>query len=398
MTIRIRIHKMALQRMACALFGIAVVGGAAFLSGCSTPPPPKEPRLAWPEPPEKARIEFVRSIVDDEDLGKDTTSTQSILKFLEGEKPSRSRIVEPMGIAVSDDGNRMYVSDHAQGTVFAFDFKNKTLARFQGDSGLASPMGIALDAQENVYVVDQERKGVAVFDRTGKQLRFITDPSIIRPTGIAIDSARGKVYVADTSHAKLADHTVKVFNLEGKFLGKVGVGKGQDEGAFLFPTMLAVDQKGDLYVADTLNSRVQEFDPDGKFIQIIGGRGTSYGQFDKPKGVAVDSFGNIYVVDSGWSNVQIFNNKGRILLFFGGRGTYPGLLQNPASLAIDKQNRIYVGDMINHRINIYQLVNTSAEDSAAKDEASAKKADAAKKEEAPAKQEVPAKKEEAPAK
>jgi len=382
----IQISKLALRRLTVALCSGAIAGSLTILSGCSTPPPVKEARLVWPEAPEKAHIEFIRSIVSDEDLGKDTTNSQALLKFLEGEKPAKNRIVEPMGIALSDDGNRMYVSDHAQAAVFVYDFEKKTAIKIGGDeSPLASPMQLALDAQENIYVVEQAKKGVSVFDRTGKSLRFITDPSIIRPTGIAIDKVRGKIYVSDTAHSKESDHTVKVFDMEGKMTGKLGKGKGDIESAFLFPTFLTVDPKGNLFVADTLNSRVQEFDADGKFVQQIGKRGTAWGQFDKPKGVALDSFGNIYVVDSGWSNTQIFNAKGQVMLFFGGRGTYPGLMQNPTALAIDKNNRIYAGDMMNHRINVYQLVNTTAEDSIVKDDAAAKKPDPVTKAETPEK-------------
>ena len=62
-------------------------------------------------------------------------------------------------------------------------------------------------------------------------------------------------------------------------------------------------------------------------------------------------------------NVQIFNPQGQILLFFGGRGPLPGMLKNPTALAIDKNNRIYVGDYLNHRVEVYQLVNTTAADS-----------------------------------
>ena len=68
-------------------------------------------------------------------------------------------------------------------------------------------------------------------------------------------------------------------------------------------------------------------------------------------------------MDSAWSNVQIFNARAEVLMFFGGRGSYPGLLTNPTDIAIDPQNRIYVADHLSHRINVYQLVNTSAEDS-----------------------------------
>ncbi len=126
---------------------------------------------------------------------------------------------------------------------------------------------------------------------------------------------------------------------------------------------MTVDDKGFVYVGDTLNSRVQKFDPDGKFVTTFGQLGTNWGEFDKPKGVAVDTFGNLYVVDSGWSNVQIFNPKGQVLLFFGGRGPVPGMLKNPLAIAIDKNNKIYVGDYLNHRIGVYELVNTTAADS-----------------------------------
>jgi len=391
----IQIHRLSVQRLLRAVLGVTVVGALTVLSGCaSAPPPAKETRLVWPEPPKKARIEFVRAISSDDDLEKDTTNTQSFLNFLEGEKPAANRIVEPMGIAVSDDGDRLYVSDKAQSAVFIYDFAKKTAFKIGGgDKPLATPMGLALDAQENIYVVESKKKGVSVFDREGKFLRFITDASVVRPVGIAIDNTRGKIYVGDPSHTDNPDHTVKIFDLQGKFLGKVGKGSGNAEGSFLFPTYLAVAPNGHLFVADTLNARVQEFDVDGKFVQAIGKRGTAWGQFDVVKGVGLDSFGNIYAADSGWCNVQIFNPKGQVMLFFGGRGTYPGLMQGPAVLTIDKKNRIYVGDVMNHRVNVYQLVNTTAADSIPKEDASAKKADAPAK-----KEDAPVKKEEAPAK
>jgi hypothetical protein len=50
-------------------------------------------------------------------------------------------------------------------------------------------------------------------------------------------------------------------------------------------------------------------------------------------------------------------------LFFGGRGPIPGMMKNPLSIVIDKNNQIYVGDYLNHRIGVYRLVNTKAEDS-----------------------------------
>ena len=334
------------------------------LGGCATAPKKEEPvRLVWPPPPLTARVEFVRSIVSDEDLGRDTTFSQNLLAFLAGDKPAPNRIVAPMGLAVSDDGQRLYVSDFARLAVFVFDFGQKKFSKIGEDHKLARPVGLALDAQEQLYVVEQEKRGISVFDRGGKQVRFITHPSVERPTGIALDRRREKIYLADTGRSKSEEHTIRIFNRAGELVGTLGRGRGEEPGQFLFPTYLAVDDTGNLYVTDTLNSRVQVFDANGKYVKTLGQRGSAWGMFDKPKGVALDTFGNVYVADSGWSNVQIFNPKGQVLLFFGGRGPIPGMLKNPTAIAIDRSNRIYVADYLNHRVEVYQLVNTRAEDS-----------------------------------
>jgi len=349
--------------MARALTGAAATAMFALLVGCASEVTKQEPLPVWPNPPEVTRIQFVRALYDDGDLKAESTASRKLLNFLAGEPAPANRILEPMGIAVSDDGHRVYVSDYAQLAVFGFDFEKKTSFKVPG---LAGPMGIALDAEENFYVAEVGGKGVQVYDKTGKQLRSISDPSIERPVGVAIDIPRGKLYVADTGHAESKEHTVKIFDLQGKLLGKIGKQIGDIPGSFLFPTWITVDPKGNLFVADTMNSRVQKFDPDGKYLMSYGKRGTAAGQFDKPKGVGVDNLGNLYVVDSGWSNVQIFNTKGEVLLFFGSRGAGTGQLQNPSVLTIDKQNRVYVGDVIGHRVNVYQLVNTTADDEALK--------------------------------
>lgn len=339
-------------------------GLSIMLASCVTAPPPAEmTRLVWPAPPLTTRIEFVRSLFSEEDVGRDVTFNEKLVEFISGKKPPANRIAEPMALAVSDDGNRLYVSDYAQLAVFVFDFAQKSFTKIGKEAPLGRPMGVALDAQENLYVAEQEKKGISVFNRKGEVIRFITDPSIERPGGVAIDRERGKIYLADTAHTKSETHSIKIFDLQGKLLGALGKGKGTAPGQLLFPTYVSLDKQGNVYVTDTLNSRVQVFDAEGKYVKRFGERGNSWGMFDKPKGVATDSFGNVYVVDSGWSNVQIFNQKGEVLLFFGGRGPIPGMLQNPAPIAIDKQNRIYVGDYLNHRVEVYQLVNTSADDS-----------------------------------
>lgn len=344
------------------LAGVMIAPVILILAGCATPPPPVEQpqAMVWPAPPLPTRIRFVRNIVDEKDLKSDSTSSQNLAAFLTGEKVPEGRIAQPMSLAISDDGDRLYVADAIQSVVFVFDFKKKQISQIN-DIGL--PGGIALDAEENLYVVDTQKKSIAVFDRNGKRSRDITDPALERPLGLAIDRMNGKIYAVDTGSRIAKEHNVKVYDMQGKRIGAIGGAPGGDDGQFNYPTFATVDNKGNLYVTDSMNGRVQQFDANGKFINVFGQTGSAWGEFDKPKGVAVDNLNNLYVVDSGWSNVQIFNSKGQVLLFFGGRGPLPGMMKNPISIVIDKQNRIYVGDYLNHRIGVYELVGTTAEDS-----------------------------------
>ena len=315
--------------------------------------------LAWPEPPEAPRIKVSDILASDLDLGRKITGKETFRKFLTGQRPEISHIYQPRDLVVSDDGQRVYASDFGLQVVFVFNLDIKKITTMPAER----PFGLALDEQENLYVAEQDKKQILVLDRQGTKLRVITHPSIIRPADITIDRVRKRLYVADAAMKSSEEHVVKIFDLEGKYLGKIGNGKGNCKGCLFFPTYVAVDKEGNVYVTSTLNARVDVFDPAGKYLKTIGSRGATFGMFDKPKGVALDSFGNIHVVDSGWSNVQIFNQKGEVLLYYGGRGDYPGLMKNPTGITIDKDNKIYVADFLNYRVTVYQLVNTKAEDS-----------------------------------
>jgi len=316
-------------------------------------------QLAWPEPPETPRIKFTDILASDLDVGRKVTGKESFRRFLTGEKPQLSHIYQPRDVVVSDDGKRIYASDFGAAVVFVFDREAKKIIKMPA----SYPFGLALDDQENLYIAEEDNRRILVFDRAGNNIRTITHEKLIRPTDITIDRARNRLYVADPAKKDSPEHSVKIFDLEGNLLGTIGKGKGECQGCLFFPTYVAVDKDGNVYVTSTLSSKVVVFDLNGNYLRDIGHRGDGFGMFDKPKGVALDSFGNVYVVDSGWSNVQIFNPQGEVLLFFGGRGDYPGLLKNPTGITIDKNNNIYVADFLNYRVTVYQLVNTKAEDS-----------------------------------
>ena len=88
-----------------------------------------------------------------------------------------------------------------------------------------------------------------------------------------------------------------------------------------------------LLVNDTLNYRIKFFAA-GEFVTAIGEEGDGPGAFARPKGVAVDDRGHIYVVDSLFDNVQVFDPDGRILLVIGSAGNDAGQFWSPTGIDI----------------------------------------------------------------
>jgi hypothetical protein len=116
----------------------------------------------------------------------------------------------------------------------------------------------------------------------------------------------GQVYVADT-----INHRIQAFSGDGDFLGGWG-GPGTGDGEFTNPFGVAIAADGDVFVTD-LRHRVQRFDGAGIFKNAWGEFGTATGQFDTPNGVAVDGGGNVLVADTNNDRVQRFRPDGTFL-------------------------------------------------------------------------------------
>ena len=116
---------------------------------------------------------------------------------------------------------------------------------------------------------------------------------------------------------------------------------------------------GVFYVTDTMNFRVQTFEPEGTFVGAFGRLGDGAGDFDKPKGVALDSDGHVYVVEGLHDVVQIFDPSGRLLLAFGGSGSGDGELWLPSGIAI-ANDLVLVADSANGRVQVYEYLRTGS--------------------------------------
>jgi len=104
--------------------------------------------------------------------------------------------------------------------------------------------------------------------------------------------------------------------------------RGSQAGQFNFPTGLAVDRGGVLFVADSYNHRIQRITPDGG-VSPIGGRGHGRGQFLSPQGVATDAASAFYIVEQGNHRVQKYSADGFFQFTFGRLGAREGEFQGP---------------------------------------------------------------------
>ena len=248
---------------------------------------------------------------------------------------------------------RILITDTSRQAVYVFDQKKGQLDIWENAtpiSNFVSPAGIVLGAASDVYVADAELGYVVQLDELGKSIGVIGKGELKRPIGLAFDPASQQLYVAD-----VYAHDIKVFDVGGQLLRTLGK-RGVAPGEFNFPTYLAL-ARGDIYVTDTMNSRVQVLDPlTGESKRIIGERGLNMGNLVRPKGVAVDTDGNVYVVESYHDYLLVFNQKGELLLPIGGTGEGIGQFYLPTSVWADANNRIFVADMFNARVVLFQFL------------------------------------------
>ncbi len=317
--------------------------------------------LVWPLPPQRPRVRYVTQIALLTDAEGTQPKKRNWLDRLAGvpAPESKPRLRKPNGVAV-DSAGRIYVADGHLRLVLVFDLDKRTVDYRGNNPGaeFTMPIGVAVDDQDRLYVSDGHRALITCFSPQGDALAVLGHQVVERPTGLAVDRARKRLYVADTKANRIAMFNTETFQLEG-YLGSPSTSGEREPGKFAAPTNLTVDGNGNLYVTDTWNHRVQIFDAKGKFLRAFGEHGTAVGNFVRPKGIAVDPEGHIYVADAEFNNIQVFTPEGQPLLAIGAWGTAPGQFALIAGLAIDRNGRIYATDQWEGRLQIFQYLPES---------------------------------------
>jgi uncharacterized protein (TIGR03437 family) len=283
--------------------------------------------------------------------GDDTGTTSCVTT--EG-VPATSECMEPSGIAMDKQGN-LYISDGQYSRVRKIDTAGNittvagTTYGYSGDGGPATSAQLTL---------------------AGGSPGF---------SGLAVDAA-GNIYISDTHNCAIRLVTAAtgiITTFAGSSLcGYAGDGGPANKAALLYPSGVALDSAGNLYIADTLNNRVRKVNTLG-VISTVAGNGNALYSGDgvqatttgvvSPDGVTFDSTGNLYISES--DRIRKVNTSGIINTIAGattgvqtpgssgdGGLATAALLNGPLGLVVDPSGNLYIADNQNLRV---RKINTA---------------------------------------
>lgn len=217
---------------------------------------------------------------------------------------------KPSGLALDAQMN-VYVSDSKQRKVLVYDSLGLFLRNVGGPQDLERPAGVAVSRDgERIYVIDRSdnesnNHRVVIYDKEGKKLQVIgtrgngNGQFNVPLQGVV--SADGTLYVLDSGNFR-----VQAFDRDGKFLRTFG-GVGSEPGKLARPRGIAVDDEGNIYITDAAFNNFQIFNSAGQLLLAIGesSKESHPGRYGLINGIAVDETGRVYVVDQLFNKVEV---------------------------------------------------------------------------------------------
>ena len=316
----------------------------------------------------------------------------------DGGAATNARLSWPAGVALDAAGN-LYIADQYNQRIRKVTPNGmiSTVAgngngSYSGDGGqatsgsLAEPAGVTSDAFGDLYIADRDNNRVREVTPNGLILTVAgngantfagdggaaTNASLSYPAGVALDAA-GNLFIADQYNQRVrrvdingSITTVAGDGYEGNN-GYTGDGGAATNASLAYPSGVAMDAAGNLYIADTEDQLIPRVDTNGIITTVAGGGWYELGDggaatnagLGAPGSVVLDAAGNLYVADQDNNRIRKVAANGSITTVAGnGSGSYSGDggaatnagLDDPASVAVDAAGNLYIADSYNNRI------------------------------------------------
>jgi sugar lactone lactonase YvrE len=280
------------------------------------------------------------------------------------------RLNTPWGITIANDGGLLLTENSGLRVIkysseLIQEWAHGKAGDWVGEDAYSSLTGNpAQDVTGRIYFPDTWNHQIGILNESGDYIGSLGEKWISGddnshfdcPQGVAISPVNQDIYVVDTCNQR-----IQVFDNERVYKATLGVTdvSGNDNIHFDNPSGIAIDTLGNIYVADTGNYRVQKCTLNNSIYNctlFVGEPGIFDSAFNHlfPKAVTVDTKGNVYVTDEWNARVQVFDNNGNYLTTVGGSWGYsPNQFTNPLGVAVNAQGQIFITDTNNHRIQKY---------------------------------------------
>ncbi len=209
-------------------------------------------------------------------------------------------MANPEGIVFDSAGNS-YVEDTGNGAIYKFNATGVYQSTII--SGLNHPLGISIDASDNLYIAtyvytSPYTSSVTKYSTSGTLLQTLPNTNMNESDGVAVDQSSGIIYVLNRGNNLTGSNmgNVTEYSSTGTYLGVFSSGYND-------PLAISVDPSGNVFVADSHNDEVKIYSPNGVLLNTLTG-------FTDVEGFVADASGNLYVSDFTDNTVKEFLSLG----------------------------------------------------------------------------------------